>query len=142
MLFDVNRKEAIKKIAGLENSRKKIEEHLIKVKQKAEELSGYIAPPPEKEPVFRGAFSEEGYSIEMYGLKGENQSIVPLLVFVPDKGSKFPAIVYLHPDGKSAEAGPGQQIEELVKKGFIVAAPDVTNTGETKFKFISTNPIT
>lgn len=141
MLFDVNRDEAVKKIANLENSRKNVEQHLIIVKQKAEELSGYIAPALEKEPVFRGTFPKEGYSIEMYGLNGENQSIVPLFVFVPDKGSKFPAIIYLHPNGKSAEAGTGQQIEELVRKGFIVAAPDVINTGETKYKFLSTNPI-
>ncbi len=141
MLFDVNRDEAVKKIASLENSRKNVEEHLIKVRQKAEELSGYIAPAPEKEPVYRGAFPRDGYSIEMFALKGENQSIVPLLVFVPNKGSRFPAIIYLHPVGKSAEAEPGQQIEELVRKGYIVAAPDVINTGETKYKFRSNNPI-
>ena len=141
MLFDVNRDEALKKIANLENSRKNIPVHLAIVKQKAKELSGYIAPAPEKEPVFRGGFPRDGYRIEMYALKGENQCIVPLYVFVPEKAGKYPAIVYVNPKGKSAEAAPGQQIEELVKKGFIVAAPDVINTGETKFKFRNGNPI-
>lgn len=141
MLFDINRDEAVKKLAVLENSRKNIAAHLAIVKQKAKELSGYIAPPLEKEPVFRGRFHREGYSIEMYGLKGENPCIVPLYVFVPDKPGKYPAIIYIHPKGKSAEAAPGGQIEELVKKGFIVAAPDVINTGETKFKYRNDNPI-
>jgi len=140
MLFDVNRDEAVKKIANLENSRKNITQHLATVKQKAKELSGYIAPAPEKEPVFRGAFPRDGYKIEMYALKGENQCIVPLYVFVPEKAGKYPAIVYVNPKGKSAEAAPGKQIEELVKKGYIVAAPDVINTGETKFKFRNDNP--
>jgi dienelactone hydrolase len=141
MLFDVNREEAVKKITALENSRKNIPVHLGNVKQKAKELSGYIAPQPEKEPVFRGAFPRDGYRLEMYGLKGENQCIVPLYVFVPDKPGKHPVIVYVHPQGKSVEAAPGKQIEELVKKGYIVAAPDVINTGETKFKFRNANPI-
>ncbi len=141
MLFDINRDEAEKKITALENARKNVTAHLANVRQKAKELSGYIAPQPEKEPVFRGAFPRDGYRLEMYGLKGENQCIVPLYLFVPDKPGKYPAIVYIHPQGKSAEAGPGQQIEELVKKGFIVAAPDVINTGETKFKFRNDNPI-
>lgn len=141
MLFDVNREEAVKKIANLENSRKNIFAHLANVNQKAKELSGYIAPAPEKEPVFRGRFPRDGYSIEMYALKGENQCIVPLYVFVPEKAGKYPAIVYINPKGKSAEAAPGQQIEALVKKGYIVAAPDVINTGETKFKFRNGNPI-
>jgi dienelactone hydrolase len=141
MLFDVNRDDALKKIAALENSRMNIAAHLVTVKQKAKELSGYLTPTLEKEPVFRGRFQREGYSIEMYGLKGENQCIVPLYVFIPDKPAKYPAIVYIHPKGKSAESSPGGQIEELVKKGYIVAAPDVINTGETKFKFRNDNPI-
>ncbi len=141
MLFDVNRNDAVKKLAVLDNSRINISAHLATVKQKAKELSGYIAPQPEKEPVFRGRFQREGYSIEMYGLKGESPCIVPLYVFVPDKQGKYPAIVYIHPKGKSAESSPGGQIEELVKKGYIVAAPDVINTGETEFKFRNDNPI-
>lgn len=141
MLFDVNKEQAVKKIANLENSRKNITQHLATVKQKAKELSGYIAPQVEKEPVFRGAFPRDGYKIEMFALKGENQCIVPLYVFVPEKAGKYPAIVYINPKGKSAEAAPGQQIEELVRKGYIVAAPDVINTGETKFKFRNGNPI-
>jgi dienelactone hydrolase len=141
MLFDINRDDAVKKLAVIENSRNNIAAHIATVKQKAKELSGYIAPSLEKEPVFRGRFHREGYSIEMYGLKGENPCIVPLYVFVPDKPGKYPAIVYVHPQGKATEAAPGKQIEELVKKGFIVAAPDVINTGETKFKFRNDNPI-
>jgi hypothetical protein len=141
MLFDVNREEALQKITALENSRKNIPVHLALVKQKARELSGFVAPLPEKEPFFRGAFPKDGYRLEKYALKGEEGCLVPTYVFAPEKRGKYPAIIYIHPDGKMAEANPGQEIENLVRKGFIVAVPDVINTGETKFAFRNDNPI-
>lgn len=141
MLFEINREDALKMTAKIENSRKNSSDHLSNVRLKAKELSGFLTPQPEKEPFFRGAFPRDGYRLEMYGLKGEEGCLVPTYVFVPEKPGKYPAIVYLNPKGKLAEAAPGKQIEELVKKGFIVAAPDVINTGETRFKFRNDNPI-
>lgn len=48
------------------------------------------------------------------------------LLFVPDDlKPKHRAIVYLHADGKAKEAKPGGEIEELVMKGYIVAAADL-----------------
>ncbi len=134
ILFDINKKEAQKLIEKIESSRKNIGKHLNNVKQKAKELSGYAAPYNENEPVFRGRYQREGYSVEMYALQGEGNYVVPILLFVPNKGGKFPAVLYIHPEGKLAEASRGGQIEGLVKKGYIVAAPDVIGIGETKDK--------
>jgi len=50
---------------------------------------------------------------------------------IPAGGGKFPAVVYLHPQGKSADSYAGDPMEQLVYSGFIVAAPDVIGTGET-----------
>ena len=40
--------------------------------------------------------------------------------------------MYLDSNGKAAEAKAGGEIEKLVKKGYVVAAPDVLGIGETK----------
>jgi dienelactone hydrolase len=133
-VFSINKKETENLIEKLEDSRKNINEHISKVKQKSKELSGYITPKEVKEPIFRGRYRRMGYSVEMYALQGEGNYIVPLLLMVPEGGKKFPAMIYVHPKGKSAEASIGGQIEGLVRRGFIVAAPDVIGIGETKGK--------
>ncbi len=130
-VFSINKKETQKLIEKLEDSRRNIEQHLGKVQIKAKELSGYVTPTGEDEPIFRGRYRRDGYSVEMYALQGEGDYVIPVLVMVPDFGEKFPAVIYIHPEGKSAEAAPDGQIEELVKRGFIVAAPDVIGIGET-----------
>ncbi|HDY87042.1 MAG TPA: xylan esterase, partial [bacterium] len=128
--FSINKKETQKLINKIEESRKSINVHLDKVKMKAKELSGYASPSEKVKSVFRGRYQRDGYSVEMYVLQGEGEYVIPLLLFVPNGEGKFPAILYLHPEGKSAEASVSGEIEKLVKKGFIVAAPDLVGTGE------------
>jgi dienelactone hydrolase len=130
-VFSINRKETQKLIDKLQTSRKQMDQHLEKVKLSAKELSGYVAPQEDVKPVFRGRYQRNGYSVEMYALHGEGDCILPLLIFVPGTGSKFSSVIYLNPDGKIADASAGGKIEELVKKGYLVAAPDVIGTGET-----------
>ena len=48
------------------------------------------------------------------------------------KNKKHPAIIYLHPAGKSTDAHPGGYIEQLVRKGYVVLAVDPIGVGETK----------
>ncbi|HUU28852.1 MAG TPA: acetylxylan esterase [archaeon] len=130
-VFSINKQETLKLLEGMEESRKELEGRLEKVRKKAEELSGYLVPEPGKEPVYRGRYSRNGYKIEMWALHGEGDYMIPLLLFIPGGGGRFPALIYLHPEGKAAEAAPGRQIESLVHKGFIVAAADLIGTGET-----------
>lgn len=131
-VFSLNKNAAEKLIDALATSRKDIEPHLTKVQLRAQQLSGYAAPAPEVGSVFRGRYPREGYSVEMYALHGEEDYVIPLLLFVPSKGTRFPAVVYIHPKGKIADAAPGGKIEQLVKKGYVVAAPDLIGTGETE----------
>jgi len=133
-VFSINKKATQKLVEKLEASRKAVEGHLELVKLKARQLSGYVAPGAAGEPVFRGRYQREACSIEMYALEGEGDCVIPLLVFVPHGDGKFPAVVYVHPEGKAADAAPGGEIEKLVNRGLIVAAPDLSGTGETEDK--------
>jgi dienelactone hydrolase len=130
-VFSINKKETQKLIDKIQASRKNIEPHLEEVLVKAKKLSGYQAPPAEVKSVFRGRYQRDGYSVEMYALHGEGNYVIPLLVFVPKTGNKFSSVIYLNPKGKIKDAPIGGKIEQLVKKGYLVAAPDVIGTGET-----------
>lgn len=130
-VFSINRKETQKLIDKIQLSRKNIESHLQEVQLKVKELLGYIAPQTEVRPVFRGRYQRDGYSVEMYVLQGEGNYVIPMLLFVPKIGSNFSSVIYINPKGKIADASVGGNIEQLVKKGYIVAAPDVLGTGET-----------
>lgn len=134
-VFSLNKKETEPFIKNMEESRKNINEHLVKVRLKAMELSGYSEPQAPKVLYFTGRYKRKGYSVEKYLLSGAENCVIPLLLFVPDGNRKFPSLIYLHPEGKTAQSAPGGQIEELVNAGFIVAAPDLTGTGETANKF-------
>ncbi|MCK4818526.1 xylan esterase, partial [bacterium] len=131
-IFDINKMESEKLVEKIEKSRKNIIGHLDKVKIKAKELSGYAAPDDKSEPFFQGRYQRDGYSVGMYAIKGEGDYVVPMLLFIPKGYEKSPAVIYLHPEGKVAEASAGGEIEKIVKKGYIVIAPDVLGIGETK----------
>jgi len=134
MVYDVNKGETEELIKNLEESRNDIVKHLSGVVVKAKEISGYAVSEDEKNvSFFNGRYQRDGYTVGKYAIKGGGNYVIPLLLFVPDGISeKQPALVYLHPEGKAAEAYPGGEIEKLVKKGYIVAATDVLGIGETK----------
>lgn len=96
---------------------------------KAAEISGYRAPKGECSPAFTGRLEKSGYVIEKYFAEGEGGYPVPFLLYIPDGKSGTP-VLYLHPLGKAAAAGPGQEIESIVKAGHPVLAPDLVGLGE------------
>jgi cephalosporin-C deacetylase-like acetyl esterase len=127
-VFDFNSAETQELIDNLENSRKDLSDHLRSVKYLAEYISGYIHPDRTPKSVFVGRYKHEGYSVERYVLDGEGECAIPLILAIPDKAGKHPAIIYIHSEGKSAGS---EEIELLVNKGFAVVAPDLTGIGET-----------
>jgi cephalosporin-C deacetylase-like acetyl esterase len=133
-VFSLNKKETTILFDKLESSRTNIEGHLKNVTDRAKTISGYVSPGSGSEAVFCGRYRRGNYCIEMYVIKGEGNCVIPLLLFVPDHRNKSAAVIYLHPEGKDAEASPGGQIDQLVKRGFIVAAPDLIGIGETENK--------
>jgi len=130
----INAKETELLLKNLEQSRKDIPRHLDKVKTKAMELSGFITPEcSDGEPFFNGRYQRDGYSVGRIAIRGEGDYLIPVLLFVPNLNKTvYPVIVYIHPEGKVKEAQPGGEIEKLVKKGYIVAAPDIIGIGETR----------
>ena len=101
-----------------------------RVVQAARELSGYEPPPPlYGKALFAGRYVRRGYSVEKYLMEGKNH-VNPYLYFRPDSTTKQALILYLHPDGKAADAAPGGVIEQFVQQGFAVLAPDLLGTGE------------
>jgi hypothetical protein len=130
-VFSINARESQKLIDRIIDSRKDIDLHIGVVRRKAMELSGYEEPDKAVNPVFRGRYQRDGYAVEMYALQGNGNYIIPLLLFVPSSGDRFASVIYLHPGGKAADAAPGGKIEQLVRGGYLVAAPDLLGTGET-----------
>jgi len=133
MVFDVNKKESIRLLEKLDSSRKNLTSHLKQVLRSAKGVSGFIDPCcPKAEAIINGRYQREGYTVSKYALKGEGDYAIPFLLFVPNEPSeRHPAILYLHPHGKITEAKPGGEIEQLVRKGYIIAAMDPLGVGET-----------
>ena len=63
-------------------------------------------------------------------LRPEAGISLPALAFLPNKRSGE-AYLYLHADGKQADAGRGGPIEKLVGQGHLVLAVDLRGLGET-----------
>jgi cephalosporin-C deacetylase-like acetyl esterase len=128
-VFSLNKKEADKLASQLDARRGVPQKYLAGVIESAKRLSGYHEPSCDDNPVFTGRYRKHGYVIEKHLVNGEGNYVIPYLLFIPDK-CNGKAIVYLHPSGKSAEAGEGGEIEWFAEKGFTVLAPDIVGTGE------------
>jgi dienelactone hydrolase len=128
-VFSLNKKEAKKFIDQLEISRAHFPGYLTEVLHSAKKLSGYEEPKVIQSPVFTGRIERDGYVIEKYFVKGEGNYIIPYLLMVPDKPNNK-ALIYLHPSGKIAAVTENSEMEQFVKKGFTVLAPDLIGVGE------------
>jgi len=135
LIFDVSKDISKKYLDRLAQSRRNNPTHLTDVVQSAKKISGYRKPSDTKPSAFiNGRYRRDGYFVELLAIKGEDGHYpIPLLLFTPVKrNEKHPAVIYLHPDGKSTDAQPGGYIEQLVKKGYVVLAVDPIGVGETK----------
>jgi hypothetical protein len=128
-VFSMNMKEAEKRSDELASRRANNADFLKEAVQAAEKLSGYIEPSGPVNPVFTGRFVRHNYVIEKYFIKGEGGYVIPYLLFKPLKPVNK-VIIWVNPSGKSADSGPGGEIERYVDKGITVLAPDLIGTGE------------
>lgn len=129
-VFSLNKKVAERLEKKLDSLRKEPVTFLPEALRTAKLLSGFDEPSYDAEPVFTGRFQKDNYILEKYFIKGEGDYVIPYLLFRPFKPGNN-AIIYLHPAGKSAEAGAGGEIEQYVREGYTVLAPDLTGTGES-----------
>ena len=128
-VFSLNKKEAQKKLAALDNQKELTANYMMTVKRKAQELSG-IELSNFSEAFFAGRYVREGYAVEKYFMNGCGNYKIPFLLFVPEKARKVKVLIYLFPGGKEAKAKPGDEIEKYVKQGYTVLAPDLLGLGE------------
>ena len=97
------------------------EEALAKVRQ----IAG-IRPLAELSPLTHettGSLEGSGYRIDALLLQPEQGIRLPALAFVPSRPDGD-AYLYLHDEGKHADAGPGGSVEKLVLEGHVVLAVD------------------
>lgn len=78
-----------------------------------------------------GEVKRPGYRIEKLVLRPGPGIWLAALGFVPEKQSGPPCL-YLHAEGKQADAAPGGPIEKLVQAGHLVLAADLRGIGETQ----------
>ncbi len=121
-IFEIIREDSLEMMASAEPE---------DLAAEVERISGYRKPVKAADPVFAGRLIRDGYSIEKYFTETDGGYPLPFLLFLPDEKDSCPAVLYLHPGGKSAEAAPGGEIEDIVKAGNVVLAPDLVGLGET-----------
>ena len=80
-----------------------------------------------------GSVERQGYRVEKLVLEPEAGIVLPALAFMPPKPDGD-AYLYLHGQGKQADAAPGGPIEQLVMQGHLVLAVDLRGLGETEEK--------
>jgi Acetyl esterase (deacetylase) len=128
-VFSRNCKEARKRMQKLQATRRNMPGYFSNMLASAKQLSGFVQPAETSTPVFTGRIQRTGYVIEKYLLKGEGNYQIPYTVCKPAMPTQK-AVLYIHPQGKAAEAGPGGTMESLVKNGVMVVAPDLVGIGE------------
>ncbi|MBL7153257.1 MAG: acetylxylan esterase, partial [Phycisphaerae bacterium] len=89
-------------------------------------------PKPQVEQI--AVIERPAYKIKKLILKPQNGLYLPALMFLPNKTPIKNITVYLHEQGKTADAGPDGPIEKLVKSGRLVLAVDIRGIGETQQK--------
>jgi dienelactone hydrolase len=78
------------------------------------------------------AVQRPGYRVEKQLLTLEEGLALPALLFLPEKRRPAPPVLYLHEQGKAADASPGGPIQRLVEEGRVVLAVDLPGTGQTR----------
>jgi len=78
-----------------------------------------------------GVLARPGYRIHKLAFETEPGITVPTLLFAPEGAGRKPAVLYLNPEGKAADAGPGGALEATVKAGHLVLAADLRGWGES-----------
>lgn len=73
-----------------------------------------------------------GHKIEKLLIKPEQGVALPALLFLPEKPKSDRVVLYVHQQGKAADAAGDGPIERLVQAGDSVLAVDLRGTGQTQ----------
>jgi len=127
-VFDVNKEEFLTK----QRSTRREEKRRMVIKETLQ-LSSTNSKP---QAVFTGRIQREEYVIEKYFLEFPDEHYpIPFLHIRSSPISKQPMVLYLNSQGKSVGLNPGGEIEQLLRAGYQVIAPDLLNIGELQSTF-------
>ena len=129
-LFDLNR-EWDQRLAG---ERRRLWQNPAAALAEVRRVSGIrpLADLPQPKVESGRILSRDGYSIQQLVIEPEPGIRLPALKFIPAGGAAAAEpVLYLHGDGKQADASAGGPIEKLVLSGRTVLAVDVRGIGET-----------
>jgi dienelactone hydrolase len=134
-IFSLNRAEAerVKPQRRAVNSSDDLRRLQQEIRTQSQRLTAYAKP--SSKPTVRGfgTIARNGYSIEKLVITNEPRITVPALLFVPNStASKRRAVLYVHNNGKAAEAKADAEIESLARSGMLVLAIDLRGLGETR----------
>ena len=79
-----------------------------------------------------GTAVRAGFRIEKLPIASEEGIVPPALLFLPEKPKADRLVLYVHEQGKAADAGPGGPIDQRVQAGDAVLAVDLRGTGQTR----------
>jgi len=121
---------------GLVNRRKKLWEagNQAELLEKVRKIAGIrrFSELPQPKVTTNGTVQWEGYQVNKMILVPEDDIYLPALMFVPGKNTGQTAVLYIHEQGKAADAVPSGAIEAMVKAGKRVLAVDLRGIGETQ----------
>jgi hypothetical protein len=103
---------------------------LAKVRQAAGVRTLEKLPKPKATSV--AVVERAGCRIEKLLLIPEEGLALPALRLLPEKPRPGGTVLYVHEQGKAADASPGGPIDRLVQEGHTVLAVDLCGTGQTK----------
>ncbi len=134
-IFSISRAEA----ARIRPNRKapatsgELARYQLEIRTQAQKLTGFEKPTGDLNLKTIGESKRADYRIEKLSFESAPGITIPALLFLPEKAiGKLRPILYLNESGKAAEAGPGGEIESLVRAGAAVLAIDLRGTGETR----------
>src|SRR5262245_9616588 len=132
-IFSINLAEArkVKPKRGAINTPEDLRRFQSEIRAQVQRLTAFEKPAGGPDARASGEIARDGYRIEKL-LIGSDPAI-PALLFIPDGSSpKRRTILYVHENGKAAEAKVGGEIEELVRGGAMALAIDLRGRGETR----------
>jgi dienelactone hydrolase len=93
-----------------------------------------LAELPEPKVQEQETVQREGWTVQKLTIVPEDGIYLPAQLFLPKQAPSIGAVLYVHENGKEADAAPGGPIAKLVTAGQIVMAVDLRGTGGTPSK--------
>jgi cephalosporin-C deacetylase-like acetyl esterase len=132
-IFSINLAEArrVKPKRSAINTPDDLHRFQTEIRAQVQKLTAFEKPASQPKTRTIGEIARDGYRIEKLLIEGDPGMVIPALLFKPDgAGPRRRVILYVHENGKAAEAHAGGEIEDLVRGGAVVLAIDLRGQGE------------